>query len=66
MFDYKEYHNSMDKFHKWFNRNEDEINCMLAENGADRELDFDYEAEAYALFVLTQGTDLFQCNKELP
>ena len=29
----------------WFNKYEDEINIELAENGADREMDFDSERE---------------------
>lgn len=33
------------KFEEWINIYEDEINIELAENGADREMDFDPEME---------------------
>ena len=32
-------------FDEWYNLYEDEINIELAENGADREMDFDPELE---------------------
>jgi hypothetical protein len=32
-------------YEEWFAVNEDEINIELAENGADREMDFDLELE---------------------
>ena len=32
-------------FDEWYSLNEDEINIELAENGADREMDFDSETE---------------------
>jgi len=32
-------------FEEWYEANEDNINIELAENGADRELDFDSERE---------------------
>tara|TARA_R110002110_G_scaffold14804_3_gene67921 strand:- start:2793 stop:2984 length:192 start_codon:yes stop_codon:yes gene_type:complete len=34
-------------FEEWFKVNEDELRIKFAENGADRELDFDFEAECY-------------------
>ena len=33
------------RYDEWYNLNEDEINIELAENGADREMDFDSERE---------------------
>ena len=29
-------------FEEWKDTNSDELNCLFAENGADREMDFDY------------------------
>ena len=31
------------RYDEWYNLNEDEINIELAENGANREMDFDSE-----------------------
>jgi hypothetical protein len=33
------------EFEEWYDLNEEKINIELAENGADRELDFDSERE---------------------
>jgi len=33
------------KFDQWYDLNEERINIELAENGADREMDFDSELE---------------------
>jgi len=31
-------------FEEWLEENEEELNCLFAETGQDRELDFDREA----------------------
>ena len=35
---------------EWLNENSDELNCMFAENGADREMDFDFEKDAQKIY----------------
>lgn len=40
-----------DDFEKWLEINESELNCIFAESGADRELDFDREREEEKLFM---------------
>lgn len=37
-------------FEKWIEINENELKCIFAESGADRELDFDQEKEEEELF----------------
>ena len=46
-------------FDEWYNLYEDEINIELAENGADREMDFDSELE----FEIRYQNYLNQNNK---
>ena len=41
----------MQSFDEWLEVNYDELVCLFAENGADREIDFDFEEEAYDLYV---------------
>lgn len=38
-------------FDEWFSENEMRINIELAESGADRELDFDYEHEINIRYI---------------
>jgi hypothetical protein len=37
----------MQSFEDWFDANEEELSILFAENGADREMDFDFEEECY-------------------
>lgn len=37
-------------FEEWIEINENELTCIFAETGADRELDFDHERELEDLF----------------
>ena len=38
------------EYDEWLNENSDELNCMFAENGADREMDFDFEKDAQKIY----------------
>lgn len=43
-------------YEEWFDLVEDTLRCLLAENGSDRELDFDEEYEfgkAYDSYLIT-------------
>lgn len=45
-------------YEQWYERFEDEINIELAENGCDREMDFDAEREfeeRYELYLIMRG-----------
>ena len=37
-------------FEEWMDTNSDELNCLFAENGADREMDFDYERDCEIVY----------------
>ena len=37
-------------FEDWLDVNDNELTCMFAETGADRELDFDFEQEASQIY----------------
>ncbi len=39
-------------FHDWSCDNEDELTCIFAESGADRELDFDRETQEESMYHL--------------
>ena len=41
------YEVNMMSFEEWFIINQDALMIQFAENGADREMDFDFEAECY-------------------
>ena len=43
--------NGMQSFDEWLEINYDELVCLFAENGADREIDFDFEEESYDIYV---------------
>ena len=49
---YKQYPQLIDNpdYEKWLEINEEELTCIFAESGADRELDFDQEREEEDLF----------------
>lgn len=53
--EYDPVHNS---FEIWMERNGDELDCIFAENGADREMDFDYETDAWKIFIDREGVDI--------
>ena len=40
----------MYNFEEWVETNYDDLNILFAENGADREMDFDFEEEALKVF----------------
>ena len=42
----------MQSFEEWLEVNNDELTILFAENGADREMDFDFEEEALKVFNL--------------
>ena len=44
-------------FDEWVEENEEELIILFAENGADREMDFDFEEESYRLYEQ-------YCNRE--
>jgi hypothetical protein len=37
-------------FEDWLIKNSNELNCIMAESGADRELDYDYEDECEGIY----------------
>ena len=37
-------------FEEWMDTNSDELNCLFAENGADRETDFDYDSDCEIIY----------------
>ena len=37
-------------FEDWLVENNDELNCIMAESGADRESDYDYEDECERIY----------------
>ena len=47
-------------YEEWFNENESDILIELAESGADREMDFDLEAEFYTRYQ--RYCESFQIN----
>jgi len=48
----------MQEFEQWFQANEDILTIQFAESGADRELDFDFEKESYAIYQACCGNNL--------
>ena len=52
-----EYNPVYDSFTYWITNNSDELDCIFAETGADRELDFNYEDRAYEIFIDREGKD---------
>jgi len=46
-----EYYAPMD-FEEFLTKHANELKCIFAENGRDREQDFDYIEEAYELYML--------------
>jgi len=48
------------KYEEWYSIVENTLNCLFAENGADREMDFDVEDEfrkAYDAYLNTYDKD---------
>ena len=37
-------------FEEWMDITSNELNCLFAENGADREMDFDYERDCEIVY----------------
>lgn len=63
-------------YEEWCEVNETEINCILAESGADRERDFNYEKETLYMwehpkkyptlrYPLNRLLDNYKLNKDL-
>ena len=50
-------------FEEWSTVNEQELNCIFAETGADREMDFDREKEEHTLFHTDSRNFELICEK---
>ena len=48
----------MQDFERWLKVNEASLTIQFAESGADREMDFDFEQEAYDVYVQCNGNNL--------
>lgn len=50
-------------FEEWLDEVETELNCILSETGADREMDFDFEKDAEKMYEKYIETGMILPNK---